>query len=103
MVVTDTIPLNEKAQACSKIQVLSIAELVGEAIVRSHTGDSVTSRIEVGGNAVVLVAIQLIHEHATLIGNRSVESILEIESEADVAVELDTAGTKQLFFLKQAV
>ena len=43
MVVTDTIPLNEKAQACSKIQVLSIAELVGEAIVRSHTGDSVTS------------------------------------------------------------
>lgn len=43
MVVTDTIPLNEKAQACSKIQILSIAELVGEAIVRSHTGDSVTS------------------------------------------------------------
>jgi ribose-phosphate pyrophosphokinase len=43
MVVTDTIPLNEKTSACDKIQVLSIAELVGEAIIRSHTGDSVTS------------------------------------------------------------
>ena len=43
MVVTDTIPLNDLARACGKIQVLSIAELVGEAIVRSHTGDSVTS------------------------------------------------------------
>ncbi|MFQ5485420.1 MAG: ribose-phosphate diphosphokinase [Desulfobacterales bacterium] len=43
VVVTDTIPLNQKAKACDKIKVLSIAELVGEAIVRSHTGDSVTS------------------------------------------------------------
>jgi len=43
MVVTDTIPLNDLARTCGKIQVLSIAELVGEAIVRSHTGDSVTS------------------------------------------------------------
>jgi len=43
VVVTDTIPLGEAARACDKIQVLSIAKLVGEAIIRSHTGDSVTS------------------------------------------------------------
>jgi ribose-phosphate pyrophosphokinase len=43
LVVTDTIPLNEKAAACGKIIVLSIAELVGEAIIRSYRGDSVTS------------------------------------------------------------
>jgi ribose-phosphate pyrophosphokinase len=43
VVVTDTIPLGEKAQACGKIKILSIAKLVGEAIIRSHTGDSVTS------------------------------------------------------------
>ena len=43
LVVTDTIPLKEKAVACGKIVVLSIAELVGEAIIRSYRGDSVTS------------------------------------------------------------
>ena len=43
LVVTDTIPLNEKAAACGKIVVISIAELVGEAIIRSYRGDSVTS------------------------------------------------------------
>ena len=43
LVVTDTIPLREKADACDKIVVLSIAELVGEAIIRSYRGDSVTS------------------------------------------------------------
>ncbi len=43
VIVTDTIPLNENARLCKKIQVLSIAELVGEAIIRSHTGESVTS------------------------------------------------------------
>ena len=43
MVVTDTIPLTEKAAACDKIKVLSIAQLVGEAIIRSYRGDSVTS------------------------------------------------------------
>jgi ribose-phosphate pyrophosphokinase len=43
VVCTDTIPLNEKAAACSKIRVLSISSLVGEAIIRSYTGDSVTS------------------------------------------------------------
>ena len=43
MVVTDTIPLTGKAAACDKIVVISIAELVGEAIIRSYRGDSVTS------------------------------------------------------------
>ena len=43
LVVTDTIPLNEKAASCEKIKVLSIAELVGESIIRCHQGDSVTS------------------------------------------------------------
>jgi len=43
LVVTDTVPLNPKAAGCDKIEVLSIAELVGEAIMRSHRGDSVTS------------------------------------------------------------
>jgi ribose-phosphate pyrophosphokinase len=43
IVVTDTIPLNPNAEASEKFKVLSIAELVGEAIIRSHTGDSVTS------------------------------------------------------------
>ena len=43
MVVTDTIPLAEKAQKSAKFEVISIAGLIGEAIIRSHTGDSVTS------------------------------------------------------------
>ena len=43
LVVTDTIPLNKNAAACGKIVVISISELVGEAIIRSYRGDSVTS------------------------------------------------------------
>lgn len=43
LVVTDTIPLSSRAEACGKIKVLSIAKLVGEAIIRSYRGDSVTS------------------------------------------------------------
>ncbi|MDL2329382.1 ribose-phosphate pyrophosphokinase [Desulfosarcina sp. OttesenSCG-928-A07] len=43
VVCTDTIPMNGKTEICKKLKVLSIAELVGEAIIRSHTGDSVTS------------------------------------------------------------
>ncbi len=42
-IVTDTIPLKAAAAACPKFEVLSISELVGEAIIRSHVGDSVTS------------------------------------------------------------
>jgi len=43
LIVTDTVPLGELAEACDKIEVLTISELVGEAIIRSHRGDSVTS------------------------------------------------------------
>lgn len=42
-IATDTIPLSPTAAACNKIKVLSIAELVGETIIRSYRGDSVTS------------------------------------------------------------
>lgn len=43
LVVTDTIPLNAHMKRCKKLKVLTISEFVGEAIIRSHTGDSVTS------------------------------------------------------------
>ena len=43
LVATDTIPLSEEAKQCDKIETLSIAKLVGEAIVRSYRGDSVNS------------------------------------------------------------
>ncbi|MCP3926733.1 MAG: ribose-phosphate pyrophosphokinase [Desulfobacterales bacterium] len=43
LVVTDTIPLRNEAVTCEKIKVLTIANLVGEAIIRSHRGDSVNS------------------------------------------------------------
>jgi ribose-phosphate pyrophosphokinase len=43
VVVTDTIPLKSNAASCKKISLLSISELVGEAILRSYRGDSVTS------------------------------------------------------------
>jgi ribose-phosphate pyrophosphokinase len=43
LVVTDTIPLSENSRNNNQIKVLSIAELVGEAIIRSHYGNSVTS------------------------------------------------------------
>ncbi|MFO7554066.1 MAG: ribose-phosphate pyrophosphokinase [Desulfobacterales bacterium] len=43
LVVTDTIPLRKDAKACKKIKVLTISKLIGEAIIRSYRGDSVTS------------------------------------------------------------
>lgn len=43
LVVTNTIPLTEKAVACPKIVVLSVAELFGEAIRRINEGSSVSS------------------------------------------------------------
>ena len=43
LVATDTVPLSEEARACGKIKTLSIAKLVGEAIMRSYRGDSVNS------------------------------------------------------------
>ncbi|MDO9462410.1 MAG: ribose-phosphate pyrophosphokinase, partial [Deltaproteobacteria bacterium] len=43
LIVTDTIPLGPEAQKCRKIEVLSVAELLGEAIQRIHNVDSVSS------------------------------------------------------------
>ncbi len=43
LVVTDTIPLNAKAQACSRIRQLSLAELLGETIRRVSNEESVSS------------------------------------------------------------
>jgi len=41
--VSDTIPLKEKAKTLEKIKVLSVAELLGEAIKRIHTDESISS------------------------------------------------------------
>lgn len=43
LIVTNTIPLTDKATACRKITQLSIAPLLGEAIRRIHEEDSVSS------------------------------------------------------------
>lgn len=43
MIVTNTIPLGEEARSSSKILVLSVAELFGEAIRRINRGHSVSS------------------------------------------------------------
>jgi ribose-phosphate pyrophosphokinase len=43
LVVTNTIPLNAKAKDCRKIISLSIAELLGETIKRSHNSHSVST------------------------------------------------------------
>ena len=43
IVVTDTIPLSESAQACDKIRQLSTAELLGETIRRISDEESVSS------------------------------------------------------------
>jgi ribose-phosphate pyrophosphokinase len=43
LIVTDTIPLSEMGQACSKVKVLSVARLLGEAIRRTHCEESISS------------------------------------------------------------
>jgi ribose-phosphate pyrophosphokinase len=43
LIVTNTIPLNEGSNNTDKIEVLSVAELFGEAIRRIHEGSSVSS------------------------------------------------------------
>ncbi len=43
VVVTDTIPTNDKVAMCPKLIVLSVAELVGDAIAHIHRADSVSS------------------------------------------------------------
>lgn len=41
--VTDTIPLRESAERCDKIEVISVADVLAEAIKRIHGNDSVSS------------------------------------------------------------
>jgi ribose-phosphate pyrophosphokinase len=41
--VTDSIPLPKAGEECSKIRVLSIARLLGEAIRRTHNEESISS------------------------------------------------------------
>ncbi len=43
LVVTDTIPLSEQAQNCTKIRQLSVANLLAETIRRIHLDESVSS------------------------------------------------------------
>ncbi len=43
VVVTDTIPLHPKAQACKCIKVLSVASLLSEAVRRIYYNDSISS------------------------------------------------------------
>ena len=43
VVVADTIPLSEAARNCPKIKQISLARLLGEAIKRIHSSDSVSS------------------------------------------------------------
>jgi ribose-phosphate pyrophosphokinase len=43
LVVTNTIPLNDKTRGCGKITVLSVAELLGETIKRIHNSHSVST------------------------------------------------------------
>ena len=42
LVVTNTIPLSEEAKKINKIEVLSVSDLLGEAIKRIHNDDSVS-------------------------------------------------------------
>jgi len=43
LVVTDTIPLSEEAQACEQIEVLSLSEMLAEAIRRVSEEESISS------------------------------------------------------------
>jgi len=43
VIVTDTIPLQERAKACNRISVLSVAGLLSEAVRRIYYNDSVSS------------------------------------------------------------
>jgi len=43
VIATDTIPQGEKLKTCSKLKVLSVSSILGEAIKRIHDESSVSS------------------------------------------------------------
>jgi len=43
VIVTNSIPLTERAQQCKKFKVLSVGKLLGEAVKRIYHGDSISS------------------------------------------------------------
>jgi len=43
LIVTDTIPLHDRARGCDRIRVRSVAPLLAEAIQRTHDEDSISS------------------------------------------------------------
>eukprot|EP00927_Polykrikos_kofoidii_P047350 TRINITY_DN41456_c0_g1_i1.p1 TRINITY_DN41456_c0_g1~~TRINITY_DN41456_c0_g1_i1.p1 ORF type:complete len:400 (+),score=93.91 TRINITY_DN41456_c0_g1_i1:210-1409(+) len=46
LIVTDTIPLDDKAARCPKLKVISVAPLLASAIQRTHVGDSLSVLFE---------------------------------------------------------
>jgi ribose-phosphate pyrophosphokinase len=47
LVVTDTIPLSDRAKACAKIAQLSVANIFARAILSIHREDSISSLFEI--------------------------------------------------------
>jgi ribose-phosphate pyrophosphokinase len=43
LIITDTISPRPEVRSCSKVKVLSVARLLGEAVKRIHHGDSISS------------------------------------------------------------
>ncbi len=43
LIISDSIPLTDEGRGCAKIRVVTLAPLLGEAVRRIHTGDSVSS------------------------------------------------------------
>jgi ribose-phosphate pyrophosphokinase len=43
VIITDTIPLRDEAKACSKFRVATVSKLLGEAVRRIHSSDSISS------------------------------------------------------------
>ena len=86
LVVTDTIPLKENAAACDKIKVLTISQLVGEAIIRSFRGDSVTSlfRIEIRVQSSRLAPPPALEAASLIKRNQREYRIMNVECRSDI-------------------